>query len=101
MKNSVLVQAKVPIEVKETSEQILNDFGLDLSTAIRMFLFKVKQTRSVPFSIGYENSDNPPKVSKEFSDFLLSTLKDIEQDKNILHFADNEEGLHYLERLMK
>jgi addiction module RelB/DinJ family antitoxin len=100
MKSSVLVQAKVPAEVKEASEQILNDFGLDLSTAIRMFLFKVKQTRSVPFAINYENS-YPSKTSKEFSDYLLSVQKDIEQDKNILHFADNEEGFSYLESLMK
>jgi addiction module RelB/DinJ family antitoxin len=100
MKNSVLVQAKVPVEVKETSEQILNDLGLDLSTAIRIFLFKVKQTRSLPFSIGCDYN-YPPEISKEFSDYLLSTQKDIEQDENILQFPNNEEGFNYLESLMK
>jgi addiction module RelB/DinJ family antitoxin len=100
MKNTVLVQAKVSAEVKEASEQILNDFGLDLSTAIRIFLCKVKQTRSLPFSIGYEN-DDLTKISKEFSDYLLSLQKDIEDDKNILHFADNKAGFNYLESLMK
>jgi len=56
MRNTVLVQAKIPSEVKVTSEKILNDFGLDISTAIRMFLIKVNQTHSIPFTIGYEDS---------------------------------------------
>jgi addiction module RelB/DinJ family antitoxin len=97
MKNTVLIQAKVPLEVKESSEKILNDFGLDISTAIRMFLIKVKQTQSIPFKIGYEGND----VSKELSDYLLAVKRDVEQDKNVLHFADNEEGFKYLEGLMK
>ena len=76
MKSTVLVQAKVPSEVKVTSEKILNDFGLDISTAIRMFLIKVNQTRSIPFSIGYE--DNVLNdTTKEFSDYLLATKNDI------------------------
>jgi addiction module RelB/DinJ family antitoxin len=97
MKNTALVQAKVPLEIKEMSEKILNDFGLDISTAIRMFLIKVKNTQSIPFSISYDNNG----VSKELSDYLLATKRDIEQDKNILHFSDNQESFSYLERLMK
>jgi len=97
MRNAVLVQSKIPLTVKESVEQILNDFGLDISTAIRMFLIKVKQTQSIPFVIGYDNND----VSKELSNYLLAAKRDIEQDKNVLHFADNQEGFNYLEGLMK
>jgi len=97
MRNTVLVQSKVPLEVKQSSEKILNDFGLDISTAIRMFLIKVKNTQSIPFTIGYDNNG----VSKELSNYLLSVEQDIEQDKNILHFADNQDGFTYLESLMK
>jgi len=97
MKSTVLVQSKVPLEVKQSSEKILNDFGLDISTAIRMFLIKVKNTQSIPFSIGYDNNG----ISKEFSNYLLSVEQDIEQDKNVLHFADNQDSFTYLESLMK
>ena len=97
MKTAVLVQSKVPIDVKQSAEKILNDFGLDISTAIRMFLIKVKNTQSIPFAINYGNNAE----SKEFTDFLLATKKDIENDRNIVHFADNEEGFSYLESLMK
>ena len=97
MKSTVLVQSKVPLEVKQSTEKILNDFGLDISTAIRMFLIKVKDTQSIPFTIGYDNNG----VSEELSDCLLAAKQDIEQDKNVLCFADNQEGFTYLERLMK
>ena len=96
MKSTVLVQAKVPSDVKVTSEKILSDFGLDISTAIRMFLIKVNQTHSIPFTIGYEDN-----ARKEFSDYLLAAKNDIENDKNVLHFATNREGFEYLESLMK
>jgi len=97
MKNTVLVQSKVPLEVKQSTEKILNDFGLDISTAIRMFLIKVKNTQSIPFTIDYDING----VSRELSDCLLAAKQDIEQDKNVLHFADNQEGFTYLESLMK
>ena len=97
MKSAVLVQSKVPLEIKQNAEKILSDFGLDISTAIRMFLIKVKNTQSIPFTIGYDNNG----VSKELSDYLLATKRDVEQGKNVLHFADNQEGFAYLESLMK
>ena len=97
MRNTALVQSRVPVEIKQSSEKILNDFGLDISTAIRMFLIKVRDTRSIPFTISYTNDS----VSKELSDYLLATKQDIEQDQNILQFANNEEGFKHLERLMK
>jgi addiction module RelB/DinJ family antitoxin len=97
MNKTALVQSKVSLELKESTEKILNDFGLDISTAIRMFLVKVKNTESIPFSINYSNDG----ISNELSDYLLAVKRDIEQDKNILHFSDNQEGFKHLERLMK
>ena len=100
MKNTVLVQAKIPSDVKITSEKILSGFGLDISTAIRMFLIKVNQTHSIPFSIGYDNNIQND-IAKDFSDYLLAVKRDIEDDNNVLHFATNREGFEYLESIMK
>jgi hypothetical protein len=43
---------------------------------------------------------NNTGISKELSDRLLAAKQDIEQDKNVLHFTDNEAGYKYLESLM-
>jgi hypothetical protein len=37
----------------------------------------------------------------DFSDYLLAAKDDIEQDKNIMRFDDNQDGFTYLESLMK
>ena len=57
----------------------------------------IKDTQSIPFTIGYDNNS----VSKALSDYLLAAKRDVEQNKNILHFTDNQEGFTYLESLMK
>jgi addiction module RelB/DinJ family antitoxin len=97
---TVLVQARIDSALKEKTEKYFHAFGMDTATAIRIFFAKVAETGSIPFTIGYDYNANP-EISKEFSNYLLSTKKDIEQDVNILHFADNKEGFNYLESLMK
>ena len=54
MAATALVQAKVEPALKKKAEKCLNDFGLDTSSAIRMFLIKIVQTGQIPFAIGYE-----------------------------------------------
>jgi hypothetical protein len=61
--------------------------------------YRISSVKSAFGSIGYEGNDTSA-ISKEFSDYLLAAKQDIEQDKNILHFADNEEGYKYLEGLI-
>lgn len=51
MANSVLVQVRVEPELKREVEAILADNGLDLPTAIRMFMAKVRMVRGIPFDV--------------------------------------------------
>lgn len=50
--SAVQIAVRVDSELKENAEQYLSSWGLDLSTAVRVFLTKVVETRSIPFSIG-------------------------------------------------
>ena len=52
MAATALVQAKVEPELKSEVEKYFAEFGMDTSSAIRVFLKKVVQTRSIPFQIG-------------------------------------------------
>jgi len=85
--------------MKSSSEKIFKNLGLDMSTAIRMFLVKVTQTGSIPFYVGQE--ERLPTLSKDFADYLLNVEKDIQSDRNILRFKDNAAGFEYLKKLMK
>lgn len=45
------VQIRVETGLKKRAERVLNDVGMDIPTAFRVFLKKVVATRSVPFVV--------------------------------------------------
>lgn len=46
---STVLQIRIDESIKERSDFVLKSVGLDLSTAIRMFLIKVIRTGGLPF----------------------------------------------------
>lgn len=58
------INVNVPVEVKEESNNIFNNLGLNMSTAINMFLKRVIYERGIPFEV------KEPKPSKELLDAL-------------------------------
>ena len=62
------INVNVPTEVKEESSSIFNNLGLNMSTAINMFLKRVIYERGIPFDV------KEPKPSKE----LLEALQELD-----------------------
>jgi len=48
MKN---LQVRLPDELREEADSVLNEIGMDMSTAIRVYLKKIVQNRAIPFSL--------------------------------------------------
>ena len=58
---SVTIQVRLDEKVKDEAVSVLADAGLDLSTAVRMFLFRVARERALPFDpSGHTNPFPPP-----------------------------------------
>jgi len=53
-----VVQAKIDSDLKIAADRYLTSWGLDTSTAIRMFLAKVVETHSIPFTIGSQDTSD-------------------------------------------
>ncbi len=80
-------------EVKEKAQELFADFGLDLSTAIGMFLRQAIRENAIPFDISREipNADTiaamkeleemkkHPEMYKRYSSFS-ELLKEVETD---------------------
>lgn len=49
------IQVRVDEDLKKNAEQILDNIGLDLPTAMRVFLKKVVSSRSIPFKLEEES----------------------------------------------
>lgn len=45
------LQIRVPDELREEADQVLDEIGMDMSTAIRVYLKKIVNSRSIPFSL--------------------------------------------------
>lgn len=71
---STVLQIRIDENIKERSDFVLKSVGLDLSTAIRMFLIKVIQTGGIPFQPIEETLD-----IKNFSETLASMRKKAEE----------------------
>ncbi len=45
------LQIRVPDELREDADQVLEEIGMDMSTAIRVYLKKIVQSRRIPFAL--------------------------------------------------
>lgn len=58
------LQLRIDPKVKSNAQKILKEMGLDLSSAIKMFLTQVINTRGIPFQVLTENGFTPAQERK-------------------------------------
>ena len=45
------LQVRIPDQLRDQADAVLAEIGIDMPTAVRLYLTKVVQTRSIPFSL--------------------------------------------------
>ena len=65
---STVLQIRIDKDTKESAEFVLKSVGLDLSTAIRMFLIKVIRTGGIPFEPVIETPVDPKHLAKTIAE---------------------------------
>lgn len=81
------INVNVDSKLKQEATDILNDLGLNMSTAINIFLNQVVKRKGIPFSI----------VQKKPSKELIEALIEAEEIRN----NPNRKGYNNIEELMK
>ncbi len=51
---STTLQVRLPRALRESASSVLEEMGLDLPTAVRLYLTKVAKTRRIPFPLEAE-----------------------------------------------
>ena len=83
----VSTNISIDADIKSKAQDMLTDFGLDLSTAVNMFLRQMLRQREIPFAI----SQNVPNA------VTLKAMDDAENDKDMYGpFASIEEVMREL-----
>lgn len=59
-------------EVKEQAQQVFNNLGMDMTTAINIFLRQAIQYQGLPFDVRLDENRK-----------LLEVLKDLDQNRNM------------------
>jgi len=99
MAATATVQAKMEPALKTKAENYFEKFGIDTSTAIRIFFSKVVETGKIPFIIGGESELDV--LDGELAKSLNEAKENIKNDKDILRFKSNKEVFKFLDGLKK
>ena len=85
-----LIQARVDSKVKDDAENIINQLGISLNEAIRMFLMQVIINKGIPFK---------PTLKPEYepNEMLQQVIADVENKKDLTHYKNTDEMWQDLE----
>lgn len=75
----VRLSIRIDPELKAAAQEIAQDMGLDLTTAVKMFLTKMVKTHSLPFE--------PESLPLE----TIRALQEAENYKNLKHYNTPQE----------
>lgn len=85
---TAVLQTRVDVDTKQKAEKLFNSLGLDITTAIRLFLRQSINQQKIPFEIV------PPKYN--FSDETLAAIDEarkISKDKSVKSYKSVKELL--------
>lgn len=71
------IQIRVDQKLKQEAELIFEDMGMDMPSAIRLFLRKVVVSKSIPFELKSTRTDNG--FTEEFEEQVLKASADKDQ----------------------
>lgn len=73
MSTMATINIRTDLETKKEAEQLFEEFGLSMTSAINVFLKQVIREKRIPFEIGYENPN----------ELTANVLKEAEEGKNL------------------
>jgi len=69
-KQSTTIQLRVDSNTKEQAQAVFKKLGIDISSAMKLFLAQVIKTKSIPFRLTTENGYTP-----EYEQMLIDEVK--------------------------
>jgi DNA-damage-inducible protein J len=88
------IQIRVDERTKQSAKKILDKVGLDMSSAIKLYLKQISLRKGLPFQVLTENGLTP-----EEEDQILIASKEAEQGINVSPEMEADEAIEYLKKL--
>lgn len=88
------LQVRIDEKTKSASKKIFEDLGIDMSSAVKLYLRQVVVHQGIPFKIVTENG-----LTLEEEDRILLASKEAAEGKNVKKFLTKKEAIEYLKSL--
>ena len=88
------IQVRIDERTKKGSTKILNDLGLDMSSAIKAYLKQIMIVKGIPFPLLTENG-----MTIEEEQTILKAGEEAKRGVNVSPWLSGKEAVHYLRRL--
>ncbi len=87
------IQIRVDDKTRLQADYVLKIIGIDMPTAIRLYLKKIAQSRSIPFELKADDDEFSLEEEKD----ILQAFEDAKKGKNMSpHFSTTGEVKKYL-----
>jgi len=88
------IQIRINKEEKEEAKKVFDKLGLDMSSAIKLFLKQATLRKGLPFLLTTENG-----LSPEEEDLIIKASSEVKNGKNVSRGLKNSEAIEYLKSL--
>ena len=88
------IQIRIDSKLKKSAKKILDSIGLDMSSAIKIYLKKLTERKGLPFLVTTENG-----LTIQEEEEILKAVADAKKGKNISKTMSGEEFLDELRSL--
>jgi len=88
------IQIRIDEKTKKSAKKILEEIGLDMSTAIKVFLKQVSIRKGMPFQTLTENG-----LTEKEEDEILKASEEARKGINVSPAMDAKDALEYLRKL--
>lgn len=85
------IQVRIDEKTKKSAKKILNDIGLDMSSAIKIYLKQIILNKGIPFQLLTENG-----LTLEQEREILQAAAEAKKGKNVTKAMSGKEALEFL-----
>ena len=82
------IQIRIDKQTKNSAKKVLDELGLDMSTAIKAYLKQISAHKRIPFPLITENGLTPEEEKN-----LAKAAKEAKRGQNVSHWYDSTDKM--------
>lgn len=90
------IQVRIDEKTKKSAQKVLNEIGLDMSSAVKIYFKQIILNKGIPFRILTENGFTPEQEME-----ILKAAEEAKKGINITRVMDRKEAKKHLDSLKK